>query len=62
MADVVYMKITKDEFELPVAVADSPKELAKIVGTKPNYILSSISHAKKDGYRSAYVKVILEDD
>ena len=30
----LYMKTTGDKLDLPVAVADSPGELARILGTK----------------------------
>ena len=38
MQRVVYMKVTRDEYELPVAVADTVVELAKICGVKVNSI------------------------
>ena len=40
----LYMYVTKDEFELPIAVADTPKELALMVGTTANSVKSAISH------------------
>ena len=39
---LVWMKVTHDEYELPVAIADSCKELAKIVGKTSNTVSSSI--------------------
>lgn len=54
---VVWMKVTKDKYELPVAVADSTVELAGIVNTTANSIRSSICH----GY-GTYVKVVIEDE
>lgn len=39
----LYMKVTKDKYELPLAVADSAKELAAMVGTKENTVNSCIS-------------------
>lgn len=53
----VYMAITKDKYELPIAVADSCNELARILGIKPNHISSSMSKARKKGYKSRYIKV-----
>lgn len=35
---VVWMEVTRDEYELPVAVADSADELAKICGVSVNCI------------------------
>ena len=57
---VVYMKVTKDKYELPVAIADSIVELAKILGVKKEHIYDSMSHAKRRGHRSPYVKVEIE--
>lgn len=42
----VYMEITKDKYELPLAIADSPKELGDIIGVKPGLISDSIYQAK----------------
>ena len=55
----VYMCVTDDELELPVAVADTARELAKLCGTTENAIHSAISHAKKRNVtgRSIYQKV-----
>ena len=53
----VYLKTTLDEYELPVAVADTARELAEMVGTSQSVIYSSISHK----YRG-YYKVELEED
>ena len=47
----IYMRTTVDEYQLPVAVADSPKELAQIVGTSENVVLSSISKKRTGWYR-----------
>ena len=40
----IYMYVTKDEYELPIAVADTPRELARMLGTTANTVKSSISH------------------
>ncbi len=53
----IYMWISKDKYELPLAVADTAQELADIVGTTKNTVLSSISR----GYRT-YVRVTVEED
>lgn len=52
----LYLKVTRDKYELPVAVAESPKELAIMLGTTKNNVLSSIS--KK---RHTWVMVEVED-
>lgn len=53
----LYLKVTRDKYELPVAVAESPKELAIMLGTTKNNVLSSIS--KK---RRTWVMVEVEDE
>jgi hypothetical protein len=55
------MEVTKDEYELPVAVASSPSELARMRGVNPNVISSTISHAKKLK-RPKYYKVEIHDE
>lgn len=42
----IYMKVTLDKYELPVAVAGSVQELAKILGVKAESIRSILSMAK----------------
>ena len=58
----VYMEVTKDKYELPVAIADSVKELARIRNVSANYISSRICHCKTNGHRSKYVRVVIEDE
>jgi len=43
----IYMKVTKDRYSLPVAVADSPKELAALCVVSQNAIYSAFSHEKR---------------
>lgn len=47
----LYVKTTGDKLDLPVAVADSPRELAEMLGTTPKTVLSAISHKYKGWYR-----------
>ena len=54
----VYMLVTEDKFELPLAIADSAAELARMLGVDVNLIYSAVSKAKKRGGRSKYVKVV----
>jgi hypothetical protein len=56
------MMVTKDEYELPMAIADTPTELAKMVGTTRAAINSQISRARKSGKRSNFVKVVFDDE
>ena len=47
----LYMKCTTDKYELPIAVAESPSELAKMLGTNANVVSSSISHQRPGWFR-----------
>lgn len=60
---MVWMKVTNDELELPVAVADSAVELAKILGVNPNSIASIYSKYQSGIAKSCrYRKVVIDDD
>lgn len=56
----VYMLVTQDKYELPLVVADTVAELARITGQKRSSIASAMSHAKKKGFSSRYVKVVID--
>lgn len=43
---VIYMAVDDSELELPIAVADSPAELAKMLGLKRNTISAEICRFK----------------
>ena len=40
------MKVTRDKYELPIAIADSIPELARITNSNENTIRSALSHCK----------------
>ena len=40
---IVYMKVTRDEYELPIAIADTVGELARMTGASKETIFSNIS-------------------
>ena len=58
----LYIKVTSDEYELPIAVADSKRELAKMVGVRPRSVNDALYSAKKRGGTSAYKEVEIEDE
>lgn len=58
----VYMEVTMDELELPLAIADSLKELAAMKKMPQNSISSIMCHARANGHRCRYIKVEIEDD
>ena len=58
----LYLATTQDKYELPIAVADSPKELAEMTGRGTRQtVLSAISHSKNQK-RSRYHRVEVEDE
>lgn len=59
----IWMKVTKDKYEFPVAIADSSEELGRIVGVKASTIRSAVC-GLKDGTRkrSQYRKVVVEEE
>lgn len=60
--DYVYMKITNDKYELPVAVADTASELANILGIKKSSIAASMYHARAGKRKEIYIKVYVGSD
>lgn len=59
--DRIWMKVTCDEFALPLAVADSSAELARMCGTTPNAVVSTWSHYKKGRIKyPSYICVMVE--
>ena len=61
MKNTLYMMVTTDKYELPLAVADSIKELATMDGKSVGAISSAMYYAKKMGTKCRYVKVVLDD-
>lgn len=47
----LYMRTTMDEYELPVAVAESARELARMIGTSEDAVFSSISQKHRGWYK-----------
>lgn len=63
MSKKLWMKVTNDEYELPLAVAESAAELARMTGIKPESLYSIISrerHGKKHTY--SYREVDIDDE
>ena len=42
----VYIAVTRDKYEFPIAMADSVVELAKMTKANPKTIYSAISHIR----------------
>lgn len=59
----VWIKVTKDEFELPVAIADTAEELAEILGVDRSTILSAVRRYERGEVSfSVYRRLEIEDD
>lgn len=58
----VWLKVTNDRYELPVAVADSGKELARICGVSENNVYNAMTQARRRGWRCQYVRVEIGKD
>ena len=55
----IYMAVTADEYELPLGIEDTAKELADKLGIKEGTVYSCISR-KMDGKRAGYRLIRIE--
>ena len=55
----LYIRTTADEYELPIAVADSPKELAQMLGIKVDSVYRRFWRVHPTPH---WYKVEVEDD
>ena len=62
MKKKLWLLVTFDEYELPLAVADTAAELGKLVGQSSNAITSVVSKAKHKGFRSRYHSVDIDEE
>lgn len=53
----LYTKVTRDKYEFPLAVAESKKELAELLGQPVDSVRSAFSHGQ-----ALYHTIIIEDD
>lgn len=58
----LYLKVTDDQYELPVAVAETQGELARMCGVSKATITSSLSHQRHGRWQSHYKEVKVEDE
>lgn len=58
----LYLWVTMDKYELPLFVADSPRELAEVCGVKPETIYGMASRYKHGKIpRTQYVRVEVDE-
>lgn len=58
----LYIKVTRDKYELPLFVADTAREMAEHEGNTENTIYSSISHYERNGIGTPYRRVYIEEE
>lgn len=59
----LYLLVTKDKYELPIMVEDSPTELARKCGVTTSAIISNAAKAERGGViQSRWRRVLIEDD
>lgn len=56
----LFVATTKDKYELPIAVADSTKELAELLGMEHKTV--SMYMCKSNSHRSGFYKICVEDE
>lgn len=56
----LYMATTRDKYELPIAVADSTKELAEMLGMEHKTVSMYMSPC--NGYRKGFYKINVETE
>ena len=55
------MRISSDEYQLPEAIADGPKELAELVGVSQNTVNCEI-YKSKHNKKTRFIKVVLDEE
>lgn len=59
----LWIRVSDDKYELPIAVADTAAELARMLGVKRNTILSAACNERAGRIKnSCYKKVVIDDD
>lgn len=58
----LYLRVTDDKYELPIAVADTQAELARMLGLSKNNVQKMFMYARRDGGRGRMYKVVDVDD
>ncbi len=60
---VLYLAVSQDKYELPVAVTDNALELSRLMGVSENIIYAQLSNAKKGKVkRQKYFRVVVEEE
>lgn len=57
----LWLLVTKDKYELPLAVARTANELGKMVGVTGHSILRNVLYCKRRNIKCRYIKVDIEE-
>lgn len=57
----LWLMVTTDELELPLAVADSKKELAYMINVSDHYINNYLSRQKRGKLKPRFITVETDD-
>ena len=58
----IYLRVTKDEYELPTAVARTISEMSRITGKSCETIASQVCRRRLYGVKSEFVGVDVEEE
>lgn len=58
----LYLKVTTDKYELPLVVADSQSELARMLGIQPNAIHKQMHFARTGKWKWCQYREVEIDD
>lgn len=58
----VYMMVSSDKYEFPLAIADTVQELSRIIGVNSTSITTSIIRSERGLFKSHYKRVYIGDD
>lgn len=58
----LYLKITKDKYELPLAVAGSMRELSRMCRITESAVSHAMHETQRRGGRCQYIKVEVDDN
>lgn len=62
---MVYVAVTQDKYQLPIFIADTGRELSRMLGLSPDSVVAYITRYKRlKGYKKypKYIRVEVDDD
>lgn len=59
--NVIWMEVSKDKYKLPIAIADTAKELSEISGTTIFNVKTQAQRAIKSHKEGRFIKVRLDE-